>query len=176
MERKLPGSVKIACCAETPLGPLWLATSERGLVALAVRCGREQFEAMLYRRYRQTTEQDGEILRVAAAQVCEYLDGRRRAFDLPIDWEALPPFQRAVLQATAAIPYGQTRTYGDLAVEIGRPGAARAVGRAEACNPLPLIIPCHRVVGRDGKLRGYSIADGIKTKEWLLKLEGALIA
>ncbi len=167
--------LKTGFCAESVLGPLWVAASERGLVALAVRLEREQFEAMLYRRYRRPAEEDGELVRAALAQVCEYLNGQRRAFDLPVDWEMLPPFQRAVLQATAQIPYGQTRTYGELAAAIGHPKAARAVGRAEARNPLPLIIPCHRVIGRDGKLHGYGMADGLRTKEWLLKLEGALI-
>lgn len=168
--------LRMSSPVETPLGVLWLAASEHGLAALAVRLDGEQFEAMLRRRYKRPVERDGEMVRRAAAQVCEYLRGERRAFDVPIDWSLLPPFQRAVLQATAAIPYGQTRTYGDLAAAIGRPGAARAVGRAEARNPLPLIIPCHRVIGRDGKLHGYGMADGLKTKEWLLKLEGALIA
>jgi methylated-DNA-[protein]-cysteine S-methyltransferase len=168
--------LKTGLCAETPLGTLWLAASENGLVALAARCGREQFEAMLRRRYHRPIETDGELLRVAAEQICEYLAGRRREFDLPVDWSVMRPFQRAVLQATCTIPYGQTRTYGELAAAIGRAGAARAVGRAEARNPLPLIIPCHRVIGRDGKLHGYGMADGLKTKEWLLKLEGVLIA
>ncbi len=168
--------IRISSHVETRLGVLRLAASEYGLVALAVRLDGEQFAAMVRRRYKRPVEQDGEILRRAAAQVCEYLEGKRRVFDVPIDWNLLPPFQRAVLQATAAIPYGQTRTYSDLAAAIGRPGAARAVGRAEARNPLPLIIPCHRVIGRDGKLHGYSMADGLKTKEWLLKLEGALMA
>lgn len=169
------GPLRIGSCAESALGSLWVAASERGLVALAVRWEQEQFEAMLYRRYKRPVEEDGELVRTALAQVCEYLNGQRRAFDVPVDWEMLPPFQRAVLQATAQIPYGQTRTYGDLAAAIGHPRAARAVGRAEARNPLPLIIPCHRVIGRDGKLHGYGMADGLRTKEWLLKLEGALI-
>lgn len=168
--------IRMSPRVETPLGWLWLAASEHGLVALAVRWDGEQFKAMLQRRYKRPVEQDGEFLRQAATQVCEYLEGKRQTFDLPIDWTLFPPFQRVVLQATAAIPYGQTRTYSDLAAAIGRPRAARAVGRAEARNPLPLIIPCHRVIGRDGKLHGYSMADGLKTKEWLLKLEDALIA
>lgn len=167
--------LRMSAGVETPLGLLWLAASENGLVALVIRWTGEQFEAMLRRKYRRPVEPDGELLRLAANQVCEYLHGARRVFDVPVDWSLLPPFQRAVLQATAAIPYGQTRTYGDLAAAIGHPGAARAVGRAEARNPLPLIIPCHRVIGKDGKLHGYGAADGLKTKEWLLKLEGALI-
>ena len=97
-------------------------------------------------------------------------------FTLVIDWTVLRPFQQAVLQATYEIPYGETRTYKEIAERIGRPRAARAVGRAEATNPMPLVIPCHRVIGVDGKLHGYGLAEGVKTKEWLLKMEGAVIA
>ena len=83
----------------------------------------------------------------------------------------LSPFQQAALRATCAIPRGQTCTYAQIAAQIGRPRAARAVGRAEATNPVPLVIPCHRVVGTDGGLHGYGMAEGLKTKEWLLRME-----
>jgi methylated-DNA-[protein]-cysteine S-methyltransferase len=88
----------------------------------------------------------------------------------------LRPFQREVLQITFEIPYGETRTYSDIAHQMGRERAARAVGRAEATNPMPLVVPCHRVIGSDGKLHGYGGGEGLKTKEWLLKMEGAVIA
>jgi len=81
------------------------------------------------------------------------------------------PFQLAALKATQSIPYGQTKTYAEIACEIGKPQAARAVGRAEATNPIPLVIPCHRVIGTDGKLHGYGGGKGIETKAWLLALE-----
>ena len=83
-------------------------------------------------------------------------------------------FQREALLATFAIPYGQTSTYGEIAMQIGRLRSARAVGRAEATNPMPLVIPCHRVLGSDGKLRGYG--GGLDIKKWLLRLEGAVLA
>lgn len=159
----------------TLLGTLWLAASDRGLVALEARVTREQFEERLWRRYRRPIQEDGKVIRAAFIQIGEYLAGNRHVFDLPIDWALMSPFQRVVLEATQAIPYGQTRTYGEIAAAVGRPKAARAVGRAEARNPLPLIIPCHRVIGRDGKLHGYNLGEGLKTKEWLLKLEGAII-
>lgn len=98
------------------------------------------------------------------------------SLSFPIDWSALHPFQRAVLQAVYAIPYGETRTYADIAAQIGREHAYRAVGRANATNPMPLVIPCHRVIGTDGKLHGYGGGEGLKTKEWLLRLEGAVVA
>ena len=74
-----------------------------------------------------------------------------------------------------AIPYGETRTYGEIAAQIGTPNAPRAVGRANAANPMPLVIPCHRVIGTDGKLHGYGGAGGLKTKQWLLSMEGATV-
>jgi O-6-methylguanine DNA methyltransferase len=75
-----------------------------------------------------------------------------------------------------AIPYGEVLTYADIAAQIGHPHASRAVGRANATNPMPLVIPCHRVIGRDGKLHGYGGRGGLQTKEWLLRMEGAVIA
>jgi methylated-DNA-[protein]-cysteine S-methyltransferase len=104
-------------------------------------------------------------------QVEEYLNGQRDTFELDIDWALCTPFQRQVLEQHLAIPYGETRTYGQLAAQIGKPLAARAVGRAGATNPIPLIIPCHRVIGADGNLRGYGAPGGIQTKAWLLELE-----
>jgi methylated-DNA-[protein]-cysteine S-methyltransferase len=88
----------------------------------------------------------------------------------------LRPFQLKTLKAVFGIPYGETRTYAEIAAQIGHPIAFRAVGRANATNPMPLVIPCHRVIGTDGKLHGYGGGDGLPTKEWLLKLEGAVIA
>ena len=91
-------------------------------------------------------------------------------------WSLFRPFQREALQVVFRIPYGETCTYHDIAIEIGRPNASRAVGRANATNPMPIVIPCHRVIGRDGKLHGYGGGEGLKTKEWLLQMEGAVIA
>jgi methylated-DNA-[protein]-cysteine S-methyltransferase len=93
-----------------------------------------------------------------------------------VDWSLLRPFQQSVLRATYAIPFGETRTYKEIAEQVGHPNAARAVGRAEATNPMPLVLPCHRVIGMDGKLHGYGMAEGLITKAWLLKLEGAMMA
>lgn len=111
-------------------------------------------------------------LAAAVTQVQEYLTGQRKAFALELDWRGLPAFQAAALRLAMEIPYGQTRTYGELAAGLGKPGAARAVGTAMARNPMPLILPCHRVVGSDGKMHGYSGAGGVETKAWLLRLEG----
>jgi O-6-methylguanine DNA methyltransferase len=174
MQRK--SGLFIGATSITPIGKLWLAVSDLGLVAVEAGLTRAEFEAYLVKRFKRAVELAPERLHTTARQMEEYLSGREKTFDLPIDWTVLRPFQQAVLQATSQIPYGETRTYKEIAECIGRPRAARAVGRAEATNPMPLVLPCHRVIGVDGKLHGYGLGEGIKTKEWLLKMEGALMA
>ena len=105
----------------------------------------------------------------AKAQLMAYCEGRRRIFDLPLDLDQGTEFQRRVWQETMKIPYGDTSTYLKLAVQLGDRSLARAVGMALGANPLPLIIPCHRIIGNDGSLGGYS--GGIQVKRALLKLE-----
>ena len=161
---------------ETPIGKLWLAVSSIGLAAVESGLTRAEFEAYLVKRFKKTVKYAPQRTLAAAQEITRYLAGQQQAFTLPIDWTLLKPFQQAVLRATYEIPYGETRTYKEIAGRIGRPHAARAVGRAEATNPMPLVLPCHRVIGVDGKLHGYGMAEGLKTKEWLLKLEGALMA
>jgi methylated-DNA-[protein]-cysteine S-methyltransferase len=101
-----------------------------------------------------------------------YCEGRRRIFDLPLDLDQGTEFQRRVWQETLKIPYGETRTYLEMAVRLGDRSLARAVGMALGANPIPLIVPCHRVIASDGSLGGYS--GGIQVKRALLKLEGVL--
>ena len=160
---------------ETAIGRLWLAVSDLGLVAVDCGLTRAEFEAYLAKRFKQAVLFAPERVRAAAGQLKEYLSGKRQAFTLGINWTVLRPFQQSVLKATYEIPYGETRTYKEIAEHIGRPHAARAVGRAEATNPMPLVLPCHRVIGVDGKLHGYGLGEGVKTKEWLLKMEGAVM-
>ena len=104
----------------------------------------------------------------AARQLTEYFAGERRSFDLPLAPRATP-FQARVLAALQAIPYGETRSYKDIAVALGEPRAVRAVGSANGSNPLPIVIPCHRVIGSDGSLTGFG--GGLETKRFLLALE-----
>ncbi len=162
--------------AETPIGKLWLAVSELGLVAIEWGRTQAEFEAYLVKRFKRPVQLDLPRVLDAARQIDAYLSGEQRNFSLAIDWSVLRPFQQSVLQATCEIPYGETCTYKEIAERIGKPRAARAVGRAEATNPMPLVLPCHRVIGMDGKLHGYGLAEGVRTKEWLLKMEGAVIA
>lgn len=159
----------------TILGDLRLAVSDLGLVAVEWVESQLAFDSYL-QKLKRPIEFNAKKIAPYAKELRQYLSGKRNAFTIPIDWSLFRPFQRDALQAVFRIPYGETCTYHDIAIEIGRPNASRAVGRANATNPMPLVIPCHRVIGRDGKLHGYGGGEGLKTKEWLLKLEGAVIA
>jgi len=108
------------------------------------------------------------LIKIAAAQLTEYFAGKREEFDLPLA-PAGTDFQRAVWRALQTIPFGETRSYGDIAAQIGNPKACRAVGMANNRNPIAIIIPCHRVIGRDGSLTGYG--GGLDIKQYLLNLE-----
>lgn len=118
-------------------------------------------------------QDDTPLLRRACAQLQQYFDGARLAFDLPLG-PAGTPFQRRVWAALCDIPPGETRSYGDLAASLGT--SARAIGGANAANPIPILIPCHRVVGASGALGGYSGGDGVATKRFLLALEARAAA
>jgi methylated-DNA-[protein]-cysteine S-methyltransferase len=153
----------------TPVGDLRLAVSDLGLVAVEWADSQPDFDSYLL-------QSNADVVTSYANELREYLEGKRRAFTFPIHWDIFRPFQKEALQKVFKIPYGETRTYAEIAVEMNRPFAYRAVGRANATNPMPIVIPCHRLIGTDGKLHGYGGGEGLKTKEWLLKLEGAVIA
>jgi O-6-methylguanine DNA methyltransferase len=159
----------------TPVGDLLLVVSEVGLVAIEWADAQADLERYL-RRLVRPLKKDRAKVRPYAHQLREYLNCRRREFTIPIDWDLLRPFQRSALELVFAIPYGETSTYAQIAAQLGRPKASRAVGRANATNPMPLVIPCHRVIGKDGKLHGYGGGMGLATKEWLLNMEGAVLA
>ncbi|HDD56237.1 MAG TPA: methylated-DNA--[protein]-cysteine S-methyltransferase [Chloroflexi bacterium] len=114
---------------------------------------------------------DSQRTRPFRTQINEYLRRERKVFTLPIDWGCYTPFQKAVLKETLAIPYGQTRSYGEVAAAIGKPKASRAVGQAEKRNQVPLVIPCHRVIGSDGSLTGYGGSENIDLKARLIAFE-----
>ena len=116
----------------------------------------------------EETEFADEVLFEAKRQLEEYFAGERRKFDVPLDMEGTE-FQKKVWRALMDIPYGEVRSYSDIAEKVGSPKAVRAVGMANHVNPIPVIVPCHRVVGKNGKLVGY--AGGLAMKEWLLGME-----
>ncbi|MEV5428744.1 methylated-DNA--[protein]-cysteine S-methyltransferase [Streptomyces sp. NPDC052701] len=162
----------------TGIGPLLLAATREGLVnvvfhatdpvrdralgRLASRLGAEPVEAPA-----------SPLLTEAISQVEAYFAGERRAFDLPLDWSLISGFNRQILRELASgVPYGTVVGYGDLAGRVGRPGAAQAVGTAMGSNPLPVVVPCHRVVESGGGIGGFG--GGLEAKRKLLALEGVL--
>jgi methylated-DNA-[protein]-cysteine S-methyltransferase len=147
----------------TPLGNLRLAASDFGLVAVEWASSQPEFDSYLA-RLKRPIQPNPKKIKPYAKELAEYLNGKRTAFTIPIDWTLFTSFQREALQAVFRIPYGETRTYIDIAREINRPLAYRAVGAANAMNPMPLVIPCHRVIGTDGKLHGYGGGEGLPTK------------
>ncbi len=160
---------------KTRVGPLFVAVNDRGLVALDFGLSEQEFVARVSHRMKATLIRSDDAVAEAMKQVKEYLAGQRTKFDLPLDMSAMSEFQRRVLTIALKIPRGQYLTYGDVAKAIGKPQASRAVGQALGHNPVPIVIPCHRVLGSDGSLHGYSGGGGIQTKAWLLRLEGASV-
>ena len=158
---------------ESPVGELLVAATPAGLVRIvyADRAPEERLLQQLASRVSPRVLRAPGKVDFARRQLDEYFDGRRRDFELDTDWSLMAPFQRRVLGRTAAIPYGQVSTYGAVAAAAGNPRAARAAGAALGANPIPIVIPCHRVVGASGSLTGYG--GGIWRKERLLELEGA---
>lgn len=142
----------------TPFGPIWLAASDKGITEVA-------FEPL-------PESENNLLLQQASQQLSEYFTGTRRHFELPLDYQGTA-FQEAAWQGLLTIPYGTTWNYQELATAIGRPKAIRAVGQANRRNPLAILIPCHRVIGKNGKMTGYGGPSeaGLRFKEQLLALE-----
>ena len=152
----------------TPLGTLEIEGSERGLTQIDLLPAGERVSA--------SRPAPGSVVAKAAGQLEEYFAGKRREFDLPLDYEA-GGFERQVLDQLARVPYGKTVSYGELAAMAGSPRAARAVGSVMRHNPLMIVMPCHRVIGADGSLRGYGgLGSGLEHKRWLLELEGVSLS
>jgi len=160
---------------DTPIGRLRVASSERGLAYVGLpRANGRGFAGWRARHAPEDVVQSAfEPNREACAQLDEFLNGKRREFDLPLDLRGTD-FQKKVLDAVAAIPYGETASYADVARAIGQAAAVRAVGAANGANPIPLVIPCHRVVASSGQLQGY--AGGLELKQRLLAMERPAVA
>ncbi|HYF43845.1 MAG TPA: methylated-DNA--[protein]-cysteine S-methyltransferase [Ramlibacter sp.] len=151
----------------SPLGPMLLAASAQGLAGVWFEGQRHMPDTSGW-----LPQPDHPLLLAAMRQLDDYFEGRRHAFELPLDLRRGTPFQQSVWQALLAIPRGERISYGLLGQRIGRPAAVRAVGAAVGRNPVSIVVPCHRVLGADGSLTGY--AGGIDRKTALLQLEGAL--
>ena len=153
----------------SPVGKLMLVASESGLAAIL-------WENDDPDRVRLGSIMEGRghpVLIAAERQLAEYFAGERKRFDLPLDFNGTE-FQKQVWSALLTIPFGETRSYAEIARMIGRPAACRAVGAANGKNPISIVAPCHRVIGANGTLTGF--AGGLKAKEYLLQLEGFLVA
>jgi methylated-DNA-[protein]-cysteine S-methyltransferase len=158
---------------DTPVGQLVLAATKRGLVRITfpvetTESVLEQLSASISPRVLESPAR----LDDARRELDRYFEGRLKKFDLPLDWQLTRGFYRKVLRATARIPYGKTRSYTEMAGKAGSPRAVRATGTALGSNPLPIVVPCHRVLRSGGALGGYG--GGLEVKQHLLELEGVL--
>jgi methylated-DNA-[protein]-cysteine S-methyltransferase len=152
----------------SPVGDLFIASTPRGLCRISYTVeGTDDTVARVFGARMLRSPLDD-----VRRELDEYFEGKRRDFDLPLDLR-VAPFHEAVLLELARVPYGQVDTYGHLAALVGRPKAARAVGTVMNRNPIPIVLPCHRIVGANGSLTGY--AGGLPTKRHLLELEGATL-
>jgi len=158
---------------DTPVGSLLVATSERGLCRISYDAEPERELERLARTFGVRVLRSPKPVDEARRELDEYFEGNRRRFDLRLDLALLADFNRRVLDELARVPYGEVVTYGELAARSERPRAARAVGTVMNRNPLPIVLPCHRVIGANGKLVGYG--GGLERKEQLLRLEGAIL-
>ena len=157
---------------DSPFGTLLAAATRRGLVRLAFP--EESIDSVLDRLARRLSPRIVEApaqLDPVRRELEDYFAGRRRSFEVPLDWSLIGPFGRRVLHATAEIPYGGVLSYAEVASEAGSPRGSRAAGNALGSNPIPIVIPCHRVLRTGGALVGYG--GGLERKRWLLELEGA---
>ena len=169
------GLVDVALATmDSPIGELLVAVTPRGLVAIAFDDDyRDRVVERLAREVSPRVMETAAPTDEARHELDEYFRRERHRFDLHLDRRLIGPFARKVLSATSRVGFGELATYGEIAARIDRPHAARAVGRALGSNPIPIVLPCHRVVGVNGSLTGY--AGGMSRKETLLKLEGSLL-
>ncbi len=169
------GLVDVALATmDSPVGELLVAVTPRGLVAISFEDeGRERTVARLAREVSPRVMEAPAPTDEARRELEEYFRGGRRSFEVSLDRRLMGPFAEKVLRATSRVGFGQLATYGEIAARIDRPHAARAVGRALGSNPIPIVVPCHRIVGTGGALTGY--AGGLARKEILLRLEGSLL-
>ena len=156
---------------DTKAGAIAVAASEIGLAYVSFS-GLQYFNKLLAENAGAGSGKALKIAQTAARQIQEYFNHKRKVFELPLDLNGTTEFRRRVLLETKNIPFGRTLSYGQLAARVHNPKAARAVGGVMAYNPLPIVVPCHRVVASDGSMHGFSSPGGIKTKIMLLEHEG----
>jgi methylated-DNA-[protein]-cysteine S-methyltransferase len=155
---------------DSPLGPLWIAVGPKGVLAIHYGAEPSQPELMrIVRTYGPGLLPDAKRSDAVARELDQYFAGKRRSFDVAVDLSTLTDFQRRILSATARVGFGDVSTYGKVAAKAGSEKASRAAGQALGSNPIPIVVPCHRILASDGSLGGY--AGGLEAKRRLLKLE-----
>jgi len=174
-DRAVPRASRIVnyTSMRTPVGRLLVAATQAGLVRVSFDAAETTFVADLRTQLKMRVVKSAEKMAGIVAQIEAYFAGTRRAFDIPIDLSHASPFQQQVLMAARSVPLGQVVSYHEIARRIGRPKASRAVGQALGHNPVPIVIPCHRIVASSGGLGGYS--GGLDIKRKLLELERAYV-
>ena len=158
---------------DTPVGSLLVAVTDRGVCRISFDAEPEHSLEQLARVYGPRVLRSSRPVERLRRELDEYFEGRRREFDIATDVRGVPDYYRRVLAELARVEYGSTTTYGALAARTGNPRAARAVGTVMNRNPIPIVLPCHRVIGASGSLTGYG--GGLDRKEHLLRLEGAIL-
>jgi methylated-DNA-[protein]-cysteine S-methyltransferase len=159
---------------ESPVGELFVGVSDRGLCVISYEVDPDLQAERLARGFGSRVLRSPRPVDKVARQLDEYFEGERRRFELAVDLRLTKDFGRTVLEELGRVPFGEVTTYGALAAKVGKPRAARAVGTIMNRNPIPIVLPCHRVVGANGSLVGY--AGGLERKQALLRLEGAVLA
>jgi methylated-DNA-[protein]-cysteine S-methyltransferase len=171
-----PRTLYYGVMENSPVGSIFIAIGDHGVFAIEIGVTEGEFVSRMKSKFQGAVIHSQVEVEGVVQQLQEYFQGKRSSFKLDLYLNDLTQFQRRVLLATLDIPQGQITTYGEVAKRLGKAQWARAVGQALARNPIPILIPCHRVLAADGSLHGYSGGKGIETKARLLQLEGALKA
>jgi methylated-DNA-[protein]-cysteine S-methyltransferase len=175
-ENELYPGIFFDCIKTSPIGDVWIAVNEIGVVSIQFDVREDDLLNYLVTRHKIRPVRSRTNIENIRTQIQNYLDGKTTELDIPYDLRHVSSFQRRVLETTIQVPRGQVTTYAGIAQRIGNPKAYRAVGQALRCNPIPIIVPCHRVISSDGTLGGYEGRFGNQRKVKLLKLEGVMLA
>ena len=176
MKEKMAPKAVYGLLPESPIGAVWVAATKKGILATDFDMSEEDFIAHVEKKTQHRLVRNDDEVKAEIKKIEAYLNGKINVFDLPLDWQATTPFQKKVLSAALQVPRGQVATYAEIAQKVGKPKAFQAVGQALRRNPIPIIIPCHRVISSDGTLGGYGGKLGSQRKIQLLKIEGVILA
>lgn len=176
LDGELPPAIYYDVIEDAPFSPIYVATGPEGLVSVDFGVDQEEFLDYVRKQTGGEPRRSAQQVAPYSNEIREYLDGEREQLDIAVDLSMVTPFQRSVLEEATRVPRGQVATYGEIAQRLGKPKASRAVGQALRRNPVPIVVPCHRVVNADGTLGGYGGKLGSRRKIELLRLEGVVFA